>query len=149
MIPLVPNNDDESESRTINETCPLCFYAIYGQAEPVNTDATPSPGDLVLCPNCGTWLQFTVGMTFRIFPSEAKSALPEGSQEGMSKVEAVWKEKVTQEGKLFEQERAQRQAAYARTRNQAHTKEDAPKTKDTPGLGNSREGPDLTGTPFE
>lgn len=59
--------------------CPNCGYPLDGAA-PANapeSDVSPKEGDLSVCINCGTILQFDANIQSRIFPIEELFELPD------------------------------------------------------------------------
>lgn len=57
--------------------CPVCRYEMDCATHTGSWPATPSPGDLSLCLNCGEMLEFNDILVLQPLPPEAFTLLPE------------------------------------------------------------------------
>lgn len=56
-------------TRLPKDECPICRYCLDAHTS-LETDATPSPGDMSVCAQCFAFLKYRENLTLEHFPDE-------------------------------------------------------------------------------
>lgn len=71
------------------DRCPVCAHP-FDDATDAFGNARPKPGDLSLCIQCGSFLEFRFDLTVRELSLQAVSELPDSTRIQLQRVRRAW-----------------------------------------------------------
>lgn len=74
-----------------NDECPSCLRQM-DCATAVSGEAKPSPGDVSICINCGTFLRFDPDLNIELLDDDSFDAFPEDSRATLSMAKQLIKQ---------------------------------------------------------